>query len=63
MLLFNLRRHSLYFILGLLFLLKAPVVGAVCPIADKVARESTLDKAMPLYINCALQKNDDDSQP
>ena len=35
---------------------------ASCPIADEIARSKSLEEAMPIYINCALNENDDASQ-
>ena len=43
-----------------LFFFKASL--AACPIADQIAREKGLDKALPIYINCALYDNDDETQ-
>jgi TPR repeat protein len=35
---------------------------ASCPVGDKIAREKGMDKALPIYVNCALYQNDDDTQ-
>ena len=37
-------------------------VFASCPVADKIAREKGMDKALSIYIDCALYQNDDDTQ-
>lgn len=35
---------------------------AGCPVADKIAREKGMDKALSVYLNCALNQNDDETQ-
>ncbi len=35
---------------------------AACPVADKIAREKGMDKALSVYLNCALNQNDDETQ-
>ncbi len=47
------------FLLMLLFSLNA---AAFCPIADAAAKKNGMDFAIPLYIRCALSKNDDETQ-
>ena len=49
----------LVFLLTICFTLP---VFASCPVADKIAREKGMDKALSIYINCALYQNDDDTQ-
>ena len=47
----------------LAFLIMMPWAGqAACPIADEVARTQGQEAALPIYLNCALQTNDDDTQ-
>ena len=50
------------FIVFFLFLWGSCLAWADCPVADKIAREKKLSDAMPLYIQCALQSNDDETQ-
>ena len=35
---------------------------AACPVADTIARTEGLDKALPVYVTCALHDNDDETQ-
>ena len=51
-----------FFVILFLTLFNISFAFADCPIGDKVARESGLEKAMEIYINCALNHNDDDTQ-
>ena len=44
------------------FLLLTLSAHAACPGADTVARANSLRKALPIYISCALQGNDDETQ-
>lgn len=46
----------------LIFLFITHTAFAACPVADKIAREKGMDKALPVYINCALYQNDDETQ-
>ena len=46
----------------LIFLFITHTVFAACPVADKFARENNMDKALPIYIDCALYQNDDETQ-
>jgi len=54
----HLGRFGLFlFILG-----TTAVAMADCPIADKTARTQGLDAALRMYIRCAVNQNDDDTQ-
>ena len=48
--------------LTLNLLLWTLTVHAACPGADVIARTNSLRKALPIYITCALQGNDDETQ-
>ena len=51
--------HKFVCICGLMF---CGTAMAACPVADSVARQETLAKAIPIYTNCALHDKDDASQ-
>ena len=51
-------RFALFFLL----LWSAGQAWADCPVADKIAREKRLSDAMPIYLQCALKNNDDETQ-
>ena len=50
-----------YFFL-ILILCYTGAVSAGCPVAEQIAREKGLTAALPVFIHCAIQQNDDDTQ-
>ena len=45
-----------------LVLFCATAVSAGCPVAEQVARDKGLTAALPVFVQCAIQQNDDETQ-
>ncbi|MBQ7412767.1 MAG: sel1 repeat family protein [Alphaproteobacteria bacterium] len=49
-----------FFLIFALFYAMAAAAG--CPVAEQTAREKGLTAALPVFVQCAIQQNDDDTQ-